>query len=413
MIRIGVLGHRFIEWGGGLDFLRMICASIAAADESVELHVLIPSRGPIATLRKLDLQLRGLAKRLLGRPVARGHEPSLTDLESLLTDAGATVSMHTIDHGHGALRRAFRRLKLDVLIPSFDRLPFGSDVPWVGYLYDAQHKHLPQFFSAAELAQRDRDFTEMLAHADTVIVNARAVAADLRVYFPSGAAKVIALPFSTAPSPAWLDQVPEPARAKYGISGPYFIVCNQFWKHKDHQTAFEAFAALAAERPGLSLVCTGAVSDHRDPLHFNRLQELLRELGVEERVHILGLIPKLDQIALMRGALALIQPTMFEGGPGGGAVYDAVALGIPCIVSDIPVNLELDEPGVRFFRSRDAGSLHRVMALTQDEVMDRVQPSREELLARGRVRRQKCGQAILAATRQAMAANISDQMPKT
>lgn len=403
MIRIGILGHRFIEWGGGIDFLRMVCTSLSQAHTPAELHVLVPTRGPRTSLHSGNLALRRLAKRLLGRAVAPSHAPPVDGLAQLLTESGATVQLHEIDRGTAALKGAFKRLGLDVLMPAFDPLPSDIGLPWVGYLYDAQHKYLPQFFSKPEIEQRDRDFERMLREASTVVVNARAVAADLQRFFPPSSADIVVLPFSTAPSPNWFAQDPVTARQRYVISGPYFIVCNQFWKHKDHHTAFEAFALLAQQRSDLSLVCTGATSDHRDPRHFDRLQQLLRERGISDRVHILGLIPKGDQIALMRGAVALVQPTMFEGGPGGGAVYDAVALGVPCVVSDIPVNLEVDEPDVRFFRAQDVQSLRDAMSIALGEAACRVIPSPDVLIARGLARRAKCGNILIQAAKAAIA----------
>ena len=65
----------------------------------------------------------------------------------------------------------------------------------------------------------------------------------------------------------------------------------------------------------------------------------------------LGLIPKIEQIEIMKGAIAVIQPTLFEGGPGGGSVWDAISLGIPSIVSDIKTNLEVKHKMLTFFKS--------------------------------------------------------------
>lgn len=60
-------------------------------------------------------------------------------------------------------------------------------------------------------------------------------------------------------------------------------------------------------------------------------------------------IAKLDQIALLKKSIAVIQPTLFEGGPGGGASYDAISLGKPLIVSDIKVNQEIEQSERVFF----------------------------------------------------------------
>ena len=396
-MKIGVLGHTFIGWDGGIDFLRTICGSLAAADHPVELHLLVPTRGPRLAVHRLNLRLRRIAKRLQGRPAVHLQEPDLDHLRGLISDAGAPLRLHEIDSGSAAIRRAFRQLQLDVLLPSFNTLVLGDDVPWIGYLADMQHKHLPHLFSPLECAQRDLTMGRMLREARTVIVNSRNVIADIHTYFPAASADIVALPFSAAPLPAWFELNPDVARSKYSVGSTYFIICNQFWQHKDHGTAFKAFAALARIHPELGLVCTGSTSDYRDPHYFSNLQQLLSELGIEDRVAILGRIPKPDQLALMRGAVAVIQPTMFEGGPGGGAVFDAVALGVSCIVSDIPVNLEIDEPDVHFFKSCDSAALREVMSLIYGEFDTRVPPTADDLLAKGRARRKACGNVLIQA----------------
>jgi glycosyltransferase involved in cell wall biosynthesis len=59
-------------------------------------------------------------------------------------------------------------------------------------------------------------------------------------------------------------------------------------------------------------------------------------------------------LLLIENASCLIQPTLYEGGPGGGAVYDAYMYGIPIILSDIEINNEVVDCGniIRF----DAGN---------------------------------------------------------
>ena len=91
------------------------------------------------------------------------------------------------------------------------------------------------------------------------------------------------------------------------------------------------------------LVCTGATDDNRFPDYFSMFTDEVEKLGLKDQVHILGHIPKQDQLALLNGSLAVVQPTLYEGGPGGGSVYDAMSYGIPTIVSDIPINREIEE----------------------------------------------------------------------
>ena len=385
-----------MEWGGGVDFLRLVSSMLHASGTPVELHLLLPISGPLALLRQLILRTRRWAMRLRGRPVAGQYAPNVAAIVAALGGAGGEVQVHAIDRGDRALARAFRRARLDVLLPSFEPLPFGRQVPWVGYLYDFQHRHLAHLFTADECERRDAAMARMLNSARAVIVNARAVAEDVRTFFPQAKARIFALPFAPAPNPAWFELDVEAARARHGVKGEYFIVCNQFWTHKNHVVAFEAFALIAQAHPGVQLVCTGATSDHRDLAFFDALMTRASTLGIRPRLHILGLISKADQIALMRGAVALVQPTLFEGGPGGGAVYDAIGVGQRCLVSDIPVNRELDEPGIVFFPSHDAAALAQAMtqALAEPPLALR---TADELMASALARRAAAGARLLEA----------------
>jgi glycosyltransferase involved in cell wall biosynthesis len=230
-----------------------------------------------------------------------------------------------------------------------------------------------------------------------VIVNARAVAEDAQKFHPKMHACIFPLPFSAAPQLSWLE-LPESADifTRYELHRPYFIVSNQFWKHKDHTTLFRAFAQVANNFPLLELVCTGSTDDYRDPTYFHSLMALLDDAQLRGRVHILGMIPKRDQISLLKNALALVQPTLFEGGPGGGAVFDALSLGVPCIVSDIPVNRELDGEGVQFFQANDPKSLSEKLA---EFLVGEVRPKLENhvLIEAGRNRRSRCGEVLISA----------------
>ena len=395
-LRIGILGHGFIDWAGGLEFLRMLTASLNATDERLELHLLLPVSGPQLTVRKCLRRLKRLAARLLGRPMAKPFAPSMQDVREAFVRVEGAVQLHEIDIGSAALRGAFKRLDLDVVIPAMNALDLPPDMPWVGYLYDFQHHHLPQFFSDAERARRDVQFIDMLDKARVAIVNARAVRTDAQAFRPQMRAQIVAMPINASPPQEWFDGDPDATRVRHGIRGPYFIICNQFWMHKDHRTAFEAFARVAPQYPDLQLVCTGATSDHRNPQYFDDLMAAATQMGIRDRIHVLGLIPKQDQVDLVRAARAVVQPTLCEGGPGGGAAYDAIALGVRALVSDIDVNREIDEPNVTFFRAADPAALADAM-LDVLRAPEAPPPTPEALVAAGRERRRRCGQAILSA----------------
>lgn len=178
----------------------------------------------------------------------------------------------------------------------------------------------------------------------------------------------------------------------YGLPEKYFIISNQFWLHKSHLTAFRALKMLSDNTPeNIALVCTGNTEDSRDAAYFASLKEEIRRMGIENRVHFLGYISKKEQIGILLQAIALIQPTLFEGGPGGGATYDAIAFGKQAIISDIDINKEIDNPLVTFFQvgnERDLSEkmlqvLHGYQAehyVVNDEQLAAVSAARVKLL---------------------------------
>lgn len=412
MKRVGLVGEGLTYWGGGVDFLRTVADSLCICDPGLEVHVLLPLRGPRIAAQKALYETLSVARavargeamkqiRSLGRsPLRRDY----TREQELVREWTPAAHVHAIDSGVSAILSAARRLQLDALLPSMVPLNGSRVPPWVGYLFDFQHQHLPHFFSRKEIERRDRAFLALLSTAPAIVVNARAVAQDAAEFHPAAASRIVALPFSAAPRPEWLARRPEVA-GSYGISTPYFMVCNQFWRHKDHGTAFEALAAIARRWPDVVLVCTGDKADWRDPSYFPTLVRRAQTLGVDKRLRLLGHIPKRDQIALLHDAVALIQPTLFEGGPGGGACYDAISLGVPAIVSDIAVNRELDEPGIRFFEAGNADSL----ATAMNQVLSdgrHPEPSEMSLVVAGRERRARCGRALVSAVRLAQETQV-------
>ncbi|MEI6239440.1 MAG: glycosyltransferase [Planctomycetia bacterium] len=384
MIRIGIPTHGFRDWAGGVDFLFSVVDSIRAAPEAVELHLLDPLPRAPRGWKRLRRAVAGL---LRGR--SGGRAPTALDCSAI---AARCDAVHPLADGADAIAEAGRRLRLDVVLPAHGVLPGSMPCPWIGYLYDFQHRHLPQLFTDRERRKRDEAFSRMVEAAPAVVVNSRDTASEARRLYPHAAGRIHALPFNASPRPEWLDgSIGRPVSSP---SEPYFLVSNQFWLHKDHPTAFRALARLAARRPDVRLVCTGQTSDFRRPDYFDTLVELLDTLGIRDRVTITGLLPKAEQIELLKGAIAVVQPTLCEGGPGGGAVYDAVSLGVRAIVSDIPINRELsDETTVAFFPAGDPEALADAMNRALETAPAAV--SATDLRDRGQSRRAACGRMIL------------------
>jgi glycosyltransferase involved in cell wall biosynthesis len=266
------------------------------------------------------------------------------------------------------LARAARRARVDAVFPvsvGYTRL-LPNPIAWIP---DLQHCFLPEFFSHWAKVARNKSYSDLLCDPERhVVFSSRCALNDARRMYGMPRAKTHVLHFRTVPLPCWF-QDPTPVVAKYKLPSPYIIVCNQFWIHKDHLTAFKAVAKLKSEGRIVNLVCTGPTQDNRNPMFFAKLKAQVKKLGIEPQVHILGVIPRVDQVCLIRASKAVLQPSRFEGWST--VLEDARALGKPVIASDFPAHVEQAVPGCSFFRVGDAEDCARTMAsfLMRDDLL--------------------------------------------
>ena len=252
-------------------------------------------------------------------------------------------------------------------------------------------------------------FSQLLKAAPVIIVNSQNVKADLAHYYGPERAEIIALPFAASPDPSWFDVEPDTLVRKYRLPRTYFLCSNQFWKHKNQAVILDALGIAKAQDRTFHVVFTGDTHDFSASDHFDKLVECARGLGVVQNCHFLGLLPKLDQIGLMRSAVAVIQPSLFEGGPGGGAVHDAIAIGQRTIVSDIPVNREIEQYVDEYFPPTNSQALY--LAMCRAEAQPPLLRAANVLLTEGLKRRRQCGEVLRSAF--ALAIELSQPARRT
>ena len=238
-------------------------------------------------------------------------------------------------------------------------LPLG-ELPcrWAGWIPDFQHRHLPQLFTEKEIGKRTRGIEAVVREAKNVVISSESAAADFRRFYPAHAAKADVLRFATFPDANWYE--PFEAENLNWLPPRYFVVCNQFWSHKNHATVFKALEILAARGIRPMIVCTGALVDFRQPEHTERLLQQMHRAGVGAQVMLLGLVPRRLQIEIIRRSLAVVQPSLFEGWST--VVEDARVLGKSALLSDLAVHKEQNPLGARFFPGSDAEALATLLA---------------------------------------------------
>ena len=233
---------------------------------------------------------------------------------------------------------------------------FGS----AAWIYDFQHKFLPDLFSPDEVTGRDRSFSAIARHASTVVLSSKSAERDYHRFFPTAQGSTEVLQFHTFPNQEWCELRAEVVQERYHLPSRFFIICNQFWQHKNHLVVLEALARLRTKGIFPNVVCTGHLYDYRAPRYVDEILQTIHRLGIREQVFLLGLVPRRDQIQLIRRALAVVQPSLFEGWST--VVEDARCLGKRIIVSDLAVHREQDPPGSRFFSPDSVEALASALA---------------------------------------------------
>lgn len=388
---LALLADSLAQWAGGIDFLRFCISALHSVSPETRWSVLLPN---LSIRKSAVVHAKNAVKTIAGMRTS----PIPRILRSELTDALASCPAQTnlVDYRNTiqGLAGALRKCRAQALFPCSISLGRSFPLPWIAYIPDLQHKRLPHFFSARERMARDRIFLRILEDAQVVVVNAAAVVQDIEEFYPRHKARLFSLPFCPPANSLSFDKdSASRVRQTYRLPSKYFMISNQFWVHKSHETAFMALRQVRDEGHDVDLVCTGNTQDYRWPDHFGNLQALIDRNNLQDHIHILGLIPKIDQLALMHQSIAVIQPTLFEGGPGGGAVYDAISINTPSIVSDIPVNREIDIGIVHFFEAGCVDDLATQMIANLNKPP--VLPSQEEICARLSGRQREYGSLLL------------------
>lgn len=137
--------------------------------------------------------------------------------------------------------------------------------------------------------------------------------------------------------------IPNPIRNEFFDIQPYIqgfniVYVGRLTRVKGVLTLIEAFAEIAKAIPEARLILVGD-----GPLRPD-IEKRVRELGLENKVLITGFIPNSQIPKILKGASVFVLPSYAEGLSN--ALLQAMAAGLPCIVSDTEENREVIHHGV-------------------------------------------------------------------
>ena len=339
-MKIGILSFSFKNWIAGSLYNQAAIRAISHLPQSIrpEIHLIMPRhddhrhiyedfKDEIDSFVFYDHHTQNKSEKSAVRKILR-----------LLRIRGRSTTLLQSAQAEG----------IDVIFPVTHSLGKDSPVNWIGWIPDFQHRHLPDFFCEKDRSNRDEKYQTLIHEAPHLVASSEDAKSDLLKFYAADANRISAYRFRTYAEPAWFSDNPIKVVDDLGLPEKFLMFPSQFWKHKNHELLLKSVAQFkSAVNEDICLVLTGKDIDYRNPGHPDHLKQLIVRMGLESNVRYLGLLPRNQQIQLMRRACAIVQPSLFEGWSM--LVEDCRALGKTVLLSDLPVHREQAYPSAHFF----------------------------------------------------------------
>ena len=155
--------------------------------------------------------------------------------------------------------------------------------------------------------------------------------------------------------------------------GELVTFLGQQYAYKGVDIAVAAFERIASSRPDATLVIAGPTT--------SRTEGLVSRSAMRDRIHVAGVLNLEQKTGLLAASRALVLPSAQEA--FGGVVVEAVAMGCPYVVSDVPQLREVHE-AVRFgaVAARDAAAFAEALEAVLDTPPADPDAARERVRAR-------------------------------
>ena len=204
---------------------------------------------------------------------------------------------------------------------------------WVPDLQDRVHPH---YFSDQRLTERQESLTSSLKRGHALYFSSSDAMNTFTQYYEKSENVVGKVRFTAS-----LDDFNEAQCMLNKMecsdcnSCGYIYLPNQWWKHKNHDVALEAFEKYQSNGGKRHLILTGPEYDDRFPKWHD---DLLKRIAGIEGLHTLGMVSRSLQFGLYYNADILLQPSLFEGWST--TIEEALYIGTPILASDLEVNIE-------------------------------------------------------------------------
>jgi len=254
-----------------------------------------------------------------------------------------------------------KNYKLDGLYPLHDYpVRALTDTRIVSWYADLQHKYYPEFFTKRKIIERNFRIRFMLKNSQDLVFSSQSVADDFSKFFKQRDGLRIHV-FHFASVIEDLDDLDiGEIRKKYTIPEDYYMISNQFHKHKNHRVLLRSLALLKKEGREIHMAMTGRFPDADQSAYMRELHSIISDNNLKPNISLLGVIPRNEQLLLMKHSRGVIQPSLFEGWST--VIEDAISLQVPVIASSLPVNIEQLGTDGCYFEPEDYKALAGILA---------------------------------------------------
>ena len=262
-----------------------------------------------------------------------------------------------------------KNYNLDGLYPLHDYpVRTITDTKIVSWSADLQHKYYPEFFTRRTIIERNSRIRFMLRNSRYLVVSSQSVADDFRKFFRlRDELKMHVFHFVSVIDDLNGMEI-NYIREKYSLPEKYFIVSNQFHRHKNHIVLLKTLVRLKEKRPDIHMAITGRFPDSSNSAYMKELHAVIDQNNLQSQISLLGVLPRNEQLLLMKHSQAVLQPSLFEGWST--VIEDAISLQVPVIASSLTVNREQLGTAGNFFQPHNDQELAEILSVFPERKLD-------------------------------------------
>lgn len=226
-------------------------------------------------------------------------------------------------------RLFFNKPKIDVLFSPSHYTPLLTNVPSVIYLMDLSYERFgTDFFTAFDSNQLKRWTPLSVKKANHILTISQFSRQEIIKLYKVKPEKVSVV-YPGIDKENYHSKIPltkqKQVRSKYKITGKYLLYVGTLQPRKNLNRLIEAFSKIKDSK--IKLVIGG-----KKGWLYDQFFDQVKNLKIEDRVIFTGFLPQDDVPGLIKGSIAYVLPSLYEG--FGMPPVEAQAVGVPVVVSN-------------------------------------------------------------------------------